>query len=277
MQKTLIVLLGAALLASASMAQAPSLLPVMPASEPINLNDLQTITRLDKAWFNQDAKRLADDQARVADYEKQLIAYHDCTVPASCYTTDMQKQVDLAMAYLDQRIAQRIAERKPEERLAIVLDIDETSLSNWQLDLDDKFEYVPAHWKDWYRKAQAPAIESVRKLFRKAVENKVDVFFITGRGTVDLKETEADLLAAGYTNEPNAKPTERHKGWTFLYTRADAIGTTAEYKARMRADIETGTWKERIILNLGDQLSDMQGSPMAEVSIKLPNPFYYIP
>jgi hypothetical protein len=32
-----------------------------------------------------------------------------------------------------------------------------------------------------------------------------------------------------------------------------------------------------IILNLGDQFSDLNGDPQAERSVKLANPFYYIP
>jgi predicted secreted acid phosphatase len=253
--------------------QSPSSQPVLPAHELPNLNDLQTIVKLDKAWFQSAPQRLADDQTRLADYEKQLIAYHDCIDPKLCYTTEIEKQTDQAIAYLEQRVAQR----KGDEKLAIVLDIDETSLSNWKLEQDDQFNYVAAHWKSWYAEAKAPAISGTMKLFRKALENQVDVFFITGRGTADEEVTEKDLLAAGYTDKPGAHENEKHKGWTYLYTRPDSIGTTAEYKARMRADIETGTWKEHIILNVGDQLSDMQGSQQAELSVKLPNPFYFIP
>ncbi|MGC1360115.1 MAG: HAD family acid phosphatase [Silvibacterium sp.] len=32
-----------------------------------------------------------------------------------------------------------------------------------------------------------------------------------------------------------------------------------------------------IVLNVGDQWSDLKGSPQAEFSVKLPDPFYYIP
>jgi hypothetical protein len=33
----------------------------------------------------------------------------------------------------------------------------------------------------------------------------------------------------------------------------------------------------RLILNIGDQYSDLFGEPQAEASVKLPNPFYYLP
>lgn len=242
--------------------------PVLPAHELPNLNDLQTVVKIDQAWFKDDQARLAADQARLADYEKQLIAYHDCTDPKLCYTADIEAQTDKAIAYLEQRLAQRTA----GEKFAIVLDIDETSLSNWELNLRDQFNYIPGDWTQWYIDAKAPAIAGTMKLFRKAIDNDVDVFFITGRGNDDAVNTEKDLLKAKYLDKE-----KKAKGWKYLYTRPDQLGTVAEYKSRMRADIETGTWKERIILNVGDQLSDLAGSPQAELSVKLPNPFYYIP
>jgi len=240
---------------------------LLPANEPDNLNDLQTIVRLDPTWFKSTQTRLDADQARLADYKKQMIAYHDCTDPKFCYISDIEKQTHEAIAYLDERAAHR----KPDETLAIVLDIDETSLSNWELNKRDQFNYVKDHWHQWYIDAKAPAIDGTMKLFQDALDKHVDVFFITGRATADEVLTEKDLLAAHFTDK------QGNPGWKYLYTRPDNIGTVAEYKARMRADIETGTWKEHIILNMGDQLSDMQGSPQGELSVKLPNPFYFIP
>jgi predicted secreted acid phosphatase len=51
--------------------------------------------------------------------------------------------------------------------------------------------------------------------------------------------------------------------------------TTREYKSGERRKIVEAGY--RIILNVGDQMSDLTGSPRAELSVKLPNPFYYIP
>jgi hypothetical protein len=51
--------------------------------------------------------------------------------------------------------------------------------------------------------------------------------------------------------------------------------TVAEYKSGERKKIVDAGY--HIILNVGDQMSDLTGSPQAELSVKLPNPFYYIP
>jgi predicted secreted acid phosphatase len=50
---------------------------------------------------------------------------------------------------------------------------------------------------------------------------------------------------------------------------------TVEYKSSERRKIVADGY--RIVLNVGDQWSDLDGEPKAQVSVKLPNPFYYIP
>ena len=50
---------------------------------------------------------------------------------------------------------------------------------------------------------------------------------------------------------------------------------TIAYKSGERRKIVAGGY--RIIMSLGDQWSDLLGDPQADISIKLPNPFYFIP
>ena len=57
----------------------------------------------------------------------QLKQYHECTCTCGCYAKDLDLQADRAIAFL--RL--RAAHRRPQERLALVLDIDETTLSNY--------------------------------------------------------------------------------------------------------------------------------------------------
>ena len=49
----------------------------------------------------------------------------------------------------------------------------------------------------------------------------------------------------------------------------------AQYKSGDRA--LTAADGYRIVLNAGDQRSDLAGDPQAEHSVKLPDPFYFIP
>jgi hypothetical protein len=53
-------------------------------------------------------------------------------------------------------------------------------------------------------------------------------------------------------------------------------GKTAKvYKSGVRAGIVAEGYT--IVLNVGDQWSDLKGKPEAEFSVKYPNPFYFIP
>jgi len=84
--------------------------------------------------------------------------------------------------------------------------------------------------------------------------------------------TARNLATAGY------------KDWQGLilkdvqYAKLDTTG----YKSAARAGLIAQGYK--IILNVGDQWSDLRdpppdagGAARAEISVKLPNPFYYLP
>jgi len=191
----------------------------------------------------------------------RLIVYHDCTGNHGCYTSDLDRQSDLAIAILRRR-----ADRaKPDEKLALVLDIDETALSNWDEETQDDFGYIAKDWNDWVAKKQAPAIAGTLRLYKEAVAHGVSVFFITGRGEAQRQATADNLKSAGYDR------------WAGLALRGPhpKEQSTTEYKSGERKKIVDAGY--RIILNVGDQLSDLNGNPQAERSVKLPNPFYYIP
>jgi predicted secreted acid phosphatase len=103
---------------------------------------------------------------------------------------------------------------------ALVLDIDETSLSNWKVRYQNEFAYEaegPCNFSKgsicgenaWELSARAPAITPTRDLFSAARRAHVTVFFITGRteDATERRATEKNLHLAGYG------------GWKRLYMR----------------------------------------------------------
>jgi acid phosphatase len=190
-----------------------------------------------------------------------LIAYHDCTGSSGCYEMELNRQSDLAIAYLDHRVAKA----KPDEKLALVLDIDETSLSNWEEEKQDDFGYIAKDWNAWVEARKAPAIAGTLRLYGDALKHKVSVFFITGRGEAQREATAENLKSTGYHD------------WSGLSLRGahPSTQTTTDYKSAERKKIAEQGYT--LILNVGDQMSDLNGNPQAELSVKLPNPFYYIP
>jgi 5'-nucleotidase (lipoprotein e(P4) family) len=191
----------------------------------------------------------------------ELRDYHDCKGTHGCYTADLNRETAAAIAELDRRARLR----RSDSKLAVVLDIDETSLSNYAEILQADFAYNHAAWDQWVDQASAPAIPGTLRFYQEAEKLGVAVFFITGRPESQRAATEKNLRSQGYT---------QWVGLT-LRTPAEAKTPTTDYKSAARQRIVAAGY--RIAVNMGDQMSDLNGSPQAEVSVKLSDPFYYIP
>ncbi|HET6830414.1 MAG TPA: HAD family acid phosphatase [Solirubrobacterales bacterium] len=204
------------------------------------------------------------------DLPAELVRYHD----SGRYESDLDKVGSKAQAYLDRRVAKlsRRAEKrcarhkaKPcrKPKLAMVLDIDETSLSNYEDLADNGFSDASAALATSLFAADAPAIDATLELFEDARDLRVSVFFITGRPDLSVvrERTEANLTAAGYS------------GWRELVLRPSDAHGTVPYKSGARDEIEDEGY--RIVLNVGDQDSDLKGGH-ADKAYKLPNPYYFI-
>jgi hypothetical protein len=197
---------------------------------------------------------------------KHQLVHYRCTR----YDAELAKVLHEARAWVEQR-ASHVA------RPALVLDIDETSLSNWEQILHNDFGFIAEGDCDlssrracgqgaWERSAQAIAIGPTLDLFNSARRRNVAVFFITGRRDAwgERAGTETNLHRVGYD------------GWTGLYLRPreSQEPSVAPYKTGARRDIERQGYT--IIANVGDQWSDLANGH-AERRFKLPNPFYFIP
>ena len=195
------------------------------------------------------------------DLKSQLKQYHSCTCKCGCYAKDLDVQADRAIAFL----RQRVAHRRPEEKLALILDIDETTLSNYQEMEKAGFAYESKAFNAWVETAQAPAISGTLRLYQEAQKQGVSVFFLTGRPDTQRAATERNLRTQGF------------QSWQQLILRAStqASATALEYKSAARVRMVAQGYT--IALSVGDQWSDLKGKPEAEFSVKYPNPYYLIP
>jgi acid phosphatase len=198
--------------------------------------------------------------------KNRLRDYADCAAASACYARDLDAQTARASVLLEAAVAHS----KPGEKLALVLDIDETSLSNLEEMEHDDFGYISQDFNAWVVTAKAPAIPGTLRLFNQALSLGVKVFFITGRDESQRVATIDNLTSAGY------------HGWQSLSMQPASSGaasskpfTVAVYKSAERGKIVAAGY--RIVMNVGDQLSDLDGDPHADFSIRLPNPFYYLP
>lgn len=213
------------------------------------------------ARAQQEIVKVPEEPENLGAIKQRLIEYQSCARP-NCYVPQMEHQIDVAVGFLKQSVAAA----KPGEKLALVLDIDETSLSNWAVELHDDFGYIHADSDMCIAVWCGRAIPGTLRLYKEALAANVAVFFITGRPETQRADTAANLKAEGYGK------------WEHLYLRPvdHAKGeSAAAYKSGDRAEIVRQGY--RIVLNVGDQMSDLEGAPMADHSVKLPNPFYLIP
>lgn len=186
----------------------------------------------------------------------QLARYHD----SGKYLKEINEVTSEAAHYMQQEIDanQRLSQPK---KLALVLDIDETSLSNYANMQQDDFANNPSKIRSELLEANEPAIQPTLDLYQLALQNNVAVFFVTGRDQSLREATTQNLHNAGYMT------------WSGLEFKNGAIPTIT-YKTAARNKISQLGYT--IIASIGDQNSDLIGG-YAQRTFKLPNPFYYLP
>jgi predicted secreted acid phosphatase len=195
----------------------------------------------------------AQGPVNLDDAKKAVVAYHD----SGRWDRDSERVVHRAERWIDIRA-------KRGGKLAMVLDIDETSLLNWKEEKATDFGYVPQLWDAYEASGTADGSPEILELFRHAQAHGVSVFFITGRREKSRAGTAKNLANAGYS--PYVQLVMRPTG--------DHRKSVVPFKSGARAAIEKKGYD--IIVNVGDQLSDLRGGH-SERSYKLPNPMYFIP
>ncbi len=271
--------------ATTGVAQSPSAAPVV----PVDHYGPPTCPGVHPSAHRMTAEAARQEQGQGAVLDRTLLSaeplenfavaryrmedYADCVGTVGCYWADLDAQYRRAELALGAEIAR--AQRK--KKLALVLDIDETALSSYCEMKREDFGYLPALYNPWTVSAEAAVgIPGALRLFRQAKAAGVAVFFITGRpGAADptaahptgdqTSATAHNLEAAGF------------HGWAGLQLRNGAENgmSTIVYKSAERQRLVDQGY--RILLSVGDQWSDLLGAPQAEVSVKLPNPFYFLP
>ena len=189
----------------------------------------------------------------LSDIKQQLVDY----VRSGQYDREI---VDVVKAAHDW-VETRTASPKSGEKLAAIFDIDETSLSGLSEMAQCDF-CSPSARSSIFPPGRLTAIKPVLDLYNFAKSKGVAMFFLTGRYETGREIATSNLTAAGYA------------GWTDILFRPNANSQTAALmKAGVRKTVEQKGYK--IILNIGDQLSDLAGG-YSERTYKLPDPFYFV-
>jgi hypothetical protein len=222
---------------------------------------------------------------------KSQLLYYECS---GAYDNDIKQQIEKAISYVTKRVTGR---SKNGPKLAIVLDIDETSLSNREEIKTNDFGLIetgpcilskpdpslppekakwpkpesPCGFNAWILLADAMPLDTVR-LFQVAQQKNVTVFFITGRHEEGNEQDDHRVFEATIDNLHKAGYNVSRDN-LFLKPVNDKR-SIQEFKTAKRKQITEMQYT--IIANVGDQYSDLRGG-YAERVYKLPNPFYFVP
>lgn len=170
------------------------------------------------------------------------------------YNEELKKIVDEALA--------EFKDYEFTDSTAVVFDIDETTLSNYEHIKEINFGYKSDIWDAWVLKEKATAIEEVKRLYDFFVEHDVNIFFITGRKEHTCGATYNNLMKAGYSRIDTLICKPQVKGLK-----------AADYKPKHRENLSKMGYD--IIATIGDQYSDLDGGYTGK-EIKLPNYMYEV-
>uniref|UniRef100_A0A453QF42 Acid phosphatase 1 n=1 Tax=Aegilops tauschii subsp. strangulata TaxID=200361 RepID=A0A453QF42_AEGTS len=194
------------------------------------------------------------------------------TVPASCegyvghymlgghYRRDSKLVIDQAISYVD---SLKLAGNGKE---VWVFDVDETTLSNLPYYATHGFGATPYNWtsfQEYARQASAPALPETKRLYNKLLSVGIKPVILTGRREAQRTATITNLRRQGFSGS-----------MAVLLKPAEFKGSSVTFKSGERQKLLDAGYV--IVGNIGDQWSDILGTPEGARTFKLPDPMYYI-
>ena len=197
------------------------------------------------------ATSAAGETTRTSFTPEQIRTYHE----SGRWDRDVARVFSSARRSLLRQLARPSAPRRP----AIVLDIDETALSNYPC--LDEVDFALTGVATCVVESRSVAIAPARRLVDAARRRKVAVFFITGAPASLEDSRRANLRKAGFRGPITVI------GRPSTSTESSVV----PYKSRARRALVRRGF--RILVNVGDQRSDLSGGS-ARATFLVPNRIY---
>lgn len=152
---------------------------------------------------------------------------------------------------------------KIESNSAVIFDVDDTALLNYEISKKLGFGYVHDTIQEWVLSAKLPAIPQMLELYNHLKNRQVKLIFLTGRKDFEYDATFKNLVEQGYTDFD-----------TLIVRSKDEYKLPAvEFKSSVREKLTISGYK--IIGSVGDQRSDLEGT-FAGIVVKVPNYLYEV-
>lgn len=167
------------------------------------------------------------------------------------YYSDCEEKIMMALEILNQKLK--------EPKVSVVLDIDDTAIelyNYWKL---KDFAGTPETITESFFLEHEPNSTSIYNFYQYCIENKVNVFFLTGREEQYRPWTKKLLLNAGYKDY-----------YSLLMKPDNDKRTDQQFKADTIKSLQNQGYT--IAVNIGDQQTDIQNT--ADYQCLIPNPMY---
>ena len=146
---------------------------------------------------------------------------------------------------------------------AVIFDVDDTALSNYEISKKLDFGYDYTIVQDWVMSAKLPAIKQTKDFFDFLKSKNIKRIFLTSRNYDEYDATYKNLVDQGYT------------GFDTLIVRSksDKDLGSQNFKTKERENLTKAGYE--IIATVGDQWTDLNGG-FSGIKIKVPNYLYKV-
>ena len=176
-----------------------------------------------------------------------------------------------------ERLDVALARRQGDEKLAVIMDIDETILDNSPLDADlikTGKTFSKKSWREWVSQCEARALPGAQPFLAYAASNQVEVFYVSNRNSNDFNDTARNLRAQHFpmVDAEHLLLQQAHEGkeprrqelgrkYNIVLLMGDNLGDFTDVFDRQNSDVRS---------NLADENREKFG----RLCIVLPNPMY---
>lgn len=245
--------------------------------------------------------RSADQVTNLDVLRQQIANYYGDPLKTGTFspTSNYAKEAEKVAREGSQWLAARAQHGSPAgmkhgqgTKKAIVLDVDDTTLTTWNYEVASNWAYNPTTNAQFVNDQRFPATPGMVDMVSKAAAEGYAVIFITGRPASQEAVTLGNLTSDGIGVDAGYPvPTTLTDGEDGLFTKPavadypayltaacagdpNGVCTTIHYKSATRGHIESLGYD--IVADFGDQYSDLTGG-YADRTFKMPNPNYYLP
>jgi predicted secreted acid phosphatase len=237
--------------------------------------------------------KLADQMTNIDVLRQQIKNYYGDPSGSGVFAPDSNYAQEASRVAADggHWLAARAHANYKSGKKAILLDVDDTTLTTYNYEIFSNWAYNPATNADFVLNERFPATPGMVDMVDQAKAEGYAIIFLTGRPQTQEDATLGNLTKVGYPTPTPLPDATEGGGSDGIFTKPAIADyppylefcnvptpttscNTDEYKSATRQYIESLGYE--IVANFGDQYSDFSGG-FEDRTFKMPNPSYFLP